>query len=834
MADFWSRMFRRIQMLPIQLSFTLDMDAEGRHVVHVRKMTDNGVENITDVRPLLRYGYQEESPDGRKIYVVSGADWHILQSVKSLNPEYATDGALVFDVLPPVLSYLRQKTNVNEAPVSQQVAIEAKPLQPAMIVDFDPERGATVKTGYRDGDSAELIAPTQLKVTQDGKWARFGNRFVPLPKALTADYEEMLRRGNWQIQLNDVPEFFLRDLVLYQSKFNAVLTDLAAQVRVVREPLQPVFHVDRDMPGWFSFRVEYQMDGHAVPQSEVTKVGDQHYFRLTPTTWVKMSTKEAREVQKQCEQLGALPTPEGYRLPVHAFASLEEFIKEAGGNVVISTAFQEFLNQLMDFRPDDAFVLSSAGENDLQRSGVTLRHYQRGGIQWLDWLSKNGLHGVLADDMGLGKTLQTIATMRLAYERTLSQQHSLVITPKSVLYHWEREIYRCFPAMPTHVYHGPGRRRDLLFSAKPITFITTYATVANDVETFTKIPLFYLVLDEATHIKNPSAIRTNAVKALNAAHRLALSGTPVENRPSELWSIFDFLMRGHLGRQGTFQSAFEIPIMNGDSTAANRLGRRIKPFMLRRLKEAVAQDLPEKIENEEWCELTEEQRQLYDTMQERAMQLTALLKSGEGVNYTTSILPVLTHMLQVCDHPAIINHIEKPLNGRSEKFDWAVEKIEEILAGNEQVVVFSRFLGMLSLFENALTAQKVRYIRIDGSTDNRQALIDLFNAGQAQVALCSTLAAGHGINLTAANHVIHADRWWNPAVEDQSTDRVHRIGQHRTVHVHRIIVKGTLEERLDKLLGKKRDMAGRIIDAAGGPMGGWTREELIELLRPLD
>ena len=410
-------------------------------------------DSITDVRPLLRYGYQEESPDGRKIYVVSGADWHILQSVKSLNPEYATDGALVFDVLPPVLSYLRQKTNVNEAPVSQQVAIEAKPLQPAMIVDFDPERGATVKTGYRDGDSAELIAPTQLKVTQDGKWARFGNRFVPLPKALTADYEEMLRRGNWQIQLNDVPEFFLRDLVLYQSKFNAVLTDLAAQVRVVREPLQPVFHVDRDMPGWFSFRVEYQMDGHAVPQSEVTKVGDQHYFRLTPTTWVKMSTKEAREVQKQCEQLGALPTPEGYRLPVHAFASLEEFIKEAGGNVVISTAFQEFLNQLMDFRPDDAFVLSSAGENDLQRSGVTLRHYQRGGIQWLDWLSKNGLHGVLADDMGLGKTLQTIATMRLAYERTLSQQHSLVITPKSVLYHWEREIYRCFPAMPTHVYH---------------------------------------------------------------------------------------------------------------------------------------------------------------------------------------------------------------------------------------------------------------------------------------------------------------------------------------------------------------------------------------------
>ena len=230
--------------------------------------------------------------------------------------------------------------------------------------------------------------------------------------------------------------------------------------------------------------------------------------------------------------------------------------------------------------------------------------------------------------------------------------------------------------MPGVVYHGAGRRRDLLRSARPFVFITTYATAANDVEAFVETPLLYLVLDEATAIKNPTAVRTNAIKALNAAHRLALSGTPVENRPIELWSLFDFLMRGHMGKQATFQRQFENPIMSGDGAAAERLGKRIRPFMLRRTKSAVAKDLPEKIETQEWCELTAEQRQLYGEKQEQAQSLTALLKSGEKVDYATSILPVLTYLLQVCDHPAIINHRNDPLAGRSEKYDWVVENIE--------------------------------------------------------------------------------------------------------------------------------------------------------------
>ncbi len=834
MSRLWRRLFRRVKVVPLKLGFSLDMDTEGRHQVHVQKVYDDRFEIVADVRPLFRYGYREESFDGREVHVVSEVDWQILQSIRNLNPKLAADGALIFDILPPVLAYLRQQKNVRESDTSQQITIQIEPLEPRIVVDFNPEVGAEVKVSYRDSGSSDAISHSQLSISPDGHWARFGNRFVALPKPLNSAQAHLFQQGGRKVPLVDVPEFFQRDLVLYRNQFNAVMTDLASQVRVIDEPLQLVFHLDQNAPGWLSFQVEYHAGDVSVTHDQIMKASHQQYYRLTPTTWLKVNHKRTQEVAEGYEKLGAESTSEGFRVPARAFANLEEFIQEVGGTMVVSQAYQQYLDQLIGFKWDDTFPLSPVAEADLARVGVILRRYQRGGIQWLNWLSINGLHGVLADDMGLGKTLQAIAAMRLAYERTLSQQHSLIITPKSVLYHWERELNRFFPSMLTHVYHGPARRIDLLQSARPITFITTYSTATNDVDAFAKIPLLYLVLDEATQIKNPTALRTNAVKSLNATHRLALSGTPVENRPSELWSLFDFLMRGHLGRQVTFQHQFEAPIMNGDRSATEKLRRRIQPFMLRRMKTEVAEDLPPKIECEEWCELTGEQRQLYGAMQDQARRLTILLKSGVHVDFTSSILPILTHLMQICDHPSIINQRSDPLNGRSEKFDWVVEKLEEIIVGQEQVVIFSRFLGMLSLLERATQERSIGYIRIDGSTVDRQARIDRFNDGKAQVALCSLLATGHGINLTSANHVIHADRWWNPAVEDQATDRVHRIGQSRTVHVHRIIVGGTLEERLDRLLKNKRDMIDRIVGFADRPLGGWTREELIELLRPLD
>jgi SNF2 family DNA or RNA helicase len=357
--------------------------------------------------------------------------------------------------------------------------------------------------------------------------------------------------------------------------------------------------------------------------------------------------------------------------------------------------------------------------------------------------------------------------------------------------------------------------------------------VANDIDALAQIPFYYVVLDEATNIKNPMTKRAQGIKALNAVHRCALSGTPVENRPAELWSLFDFLMRGHLGRHGAFQRRFESPILNGDKPAADALGRRIRPFLLRRVKEEVAKDLPEKIEMTEWCELTEEQRNLYGALQASASAIHDALVKGEQIDYTSHILPVITKLKQICDHPAIVTGRRLPIEGRSQKFDWVIEKVGEILGQREQVVIFSHFLEMLNLLQRAIDKFSAPYIRIDGSTNNRQQWVDQFNQGKARVALCSLQAAGHGITLTGANHVIHADRWWNPAIEAQATDRVHRIGQEKTVYVYRILTEGTLEERIDQLLEQKRVIAGQIMNAAGAQRLQWTREDLIEILKPL-
>ncbi|GIK54362.1 MAG: hypothetical protein BroJett015_00250 [Chloroflexota bacterium] len=549
---------------------------------------------------------------------------------------------------------------------------------------------------------------------------------------------------------------------------------------------------------------------------------------------MKNDQKIVQKTEKRLRDLEAELTLHGYRSPISQFATLEDFIESIGGKAELSAAYQAFLDQLTSFKADENFRLSPAAERQLKKAHIALRPYQRAGIHWLDWLFNNHLHGLLADDMGLGKTLQSISLLHRAYEQTNSRQHSLILTPKSVIHHWKRELERFFPDIRTYEYHGPSRRKDYLQASTPITFISTYETVTNDLDTLKTVPFFYIILDEATRIKNPDSKRAQAVKALNGAHRLALSGTPVENQPAEMWSLFDFLMRGHLGKHGTFQRVFENPITAGDNKAAQKLGRRVKPFMLRRIKEDVANDLPEKIPMDEWCELSPEQRQLYGALQDQAKQIHESLRRGESVNYAANILPLLTKLKQICDHPALITQQNIPLMGRSEKFDWIVDKIGEIVQQREQVVVFSHFLGMLNLLEEALGQKKLSYIRIDGSTNKRQNLIDKFNRREQSVALCSIQATGYGINLIAANHVIHADRRWNPATENQATDRVHRIGQEKTVYVYRIMVRGTLEERIDALLSSKQEIADTIVKAAGEGARQWSREELLELLRPLD
>lgn len=833
--DWLGRSLRKVAQQRLTLSYAMDMDADGRHVVQVFRQVGEAQEPVADVWALLSYDYHELGDDGRVIYAVGQEDRQILLALRSLNPTIADNGALRFEVTPPILQYLRKKPVVVEQPASQAMTIADKPLKPTLKVAFDPKVGLTLETGYAVDEAGTLVAADQLPKVGDGQYVRIGKTFMSLPATISEAAQKLLHTPFLQLPPDQIPEFFTRDLVLLKHDFNAVLTDAAHQIRVIDETSAPIVKVNKTATGWLEFQVEYKIGDQSWAQAALMKKGVDKYQQLDATTWVKTNRKILADVQKQLEALGAVASGDSYRLPVAQFASLEEFISDIGGVRELGAAYQAFIDQLTGFQADQNFTLVEPIEQQLQAHQVTLRAYQREGIHWLHWLGSHGLHGLLADDMGLGKTMQVICALGHAYHQGGSTKPTLIIAPKSVLIHWQRELQRCLPQVVISIYHGAQRQqmRQLFRATKPIIFISTYATVTNDIDERSKVPFFYLILDEATHIKNPNARRTQGIKALNAVHRIALSGTPVENRPAELWSLFDFLLRGHLGRYGTFQRLFEAPITNGSTDATAALGRKVRPFMLRRMKEEVAKDLPNKIEMTEWCDLTEEQKQLYGSFQAAAKGVYDALREGQQINYTTNILPILTKLKQICDHPAIVTDQKQPIAGRSEKFDWIMEKVESILAHGEQVVIFSHFLGMLDLIQVAITKLNVPYIRIDGGTNHRQALMDQFNQGAAKVALCSLQAAGVGITLTGANHVIHADRWWNPAIEDQATDRVHRIGQNKTVYVYRILTEGTLEERIDQLLAQKRDMADQIVGAAGQIRLQWTREELLEILKPL-
>jgi len=708
-------------------------------------------------------------------------------------------------------------------------------LKASANISFNPDTGLEIKTGFKTDNSEEIIPKNKLNKSIDGKYARIGKNFIPLPD-IGENFQEWFDDEEIKsIPLDEIPEFIQRDLVIIMNEFNAVLTDLVKEINIVRDPIKPVVYIDNKSRGWLDFNILFFAGEILIPPDLLEKKNkEDYYIRINTTTWVKNDPYIQDKVEREIQKIGAEKSKDFYRLPIHEFVSLEEFIKDIGGNSKVSKAYQDLIDQLTNFTRNEDFQLPDNVEKYITKNGYNLRPYQRSGIHWLNWLRSNHLHGILADDMGLGKTLQALCVMRIAYDENRANQLSLIITPKSVLHHWDRELKRVFKNIRSCIYHGPNRKRSLLNTNQPIIFITTYETLRRDIEFFSRVPFLYLILDEATKIKNPDAKRTRAIKSLNAVYRLALSGTPIENRPSELWSLFDFLMRGHLGKFGTFARVYEEAILSGDKNKTYSLGKRISPFVLRRKKEQVAKDLPEKIFINESCELTNEQRLLYSGIIEKYKNIREDLINGLSVDYTSCILPILTYLKQVCDHPAIITKKNNPLLGRSEKFDLIIEHIDDIVKSGEKVVVFSHFLGMMDLIEKQIGKNNFSFIRIDGSTNKRQDLIDEFNEGNSNVAILSLRAASHGINLTSANHVIHADKWWNPAIEDQATDRVHRIGQERTVFVYKILVEGSLEERIENLINAKRNMADQIMGAATNNQQKWTKEDLIELLRQLD
>ena len=480
-----------------------------------------------------------------------------------------------------------------------------------------------------------------------------------------------------------------------------------------------------------------------------------------------------------------------------------------------------------------------------------LRPYQLTGLRWLAFLSKFGIGTCLADDMGLGKTIQLLALMQ--HERLDNQSAigpTLLIAPTSVVGNWCREIDKFAPELQVHVHHGPERPlgEDFAMVVSNVdVVITTYGLVHRDQSTLNLISWFRVALDEAQYIKNPPTKQAQSIRSLKAWHRVALTGTPVENRLVELWSIMEFLNPGYLGPASTFRRAIARPIeQRRDSEKTEQLRRMIQPFVLRRLKTdaTVIDDLPDCVQTKEYANLTKEQASMYEQVVNRMM---TEVEQSEGIQRRGLVLSTLVKLKQICNHPAhygqaghqdgIILPDSAPLglqSSRSGKASRMVSLLEEVLATGEKALVFTQFREMGRLLSAMIQHDlDCETLFLHGGTPpkRRQQFIDRFQSdeGNIPVFILSLKAGGVGLNLTAANHVFHYDRWWNPAIENQATDRAFRIGQKRTVQVHKFVCTGTLEERIDQMLEQKTELADNIV----GSGESWISELSVGQLRDM-
>ncbi|WP_460661280.1 DEAD/DEAH box helicase [Kribbella swartbergensis] len=457
---------------------------------------------------------------------------------------------------------------------------------------------------------------------------------------------------------------------------------------------------------------------------------------------------------------------------------------------------------------------------------ATLREYQRRGVAWMAQLAELGLGGCLADDMGLGKTIQVIAL----HLQLRGRGPTLVVCPSTLLGTWEREFDRFAPDVPTRRYHGAGRTLSDL--APDEVVLTTYGVVRQDHQVLGEVFWGLAVADEAQHAKNPLSRTARALRTLPSATRIALTGTPVENRLSELWSILDWAAPGLLGTLDRFRHDVAVPVERyHDEEATARLARVTRPFLLRRRKSdpGIAPELPQKTEHDVVVPLTVEQATLYQAV---AKETLAKIESAEGIARRGLVLSLLTQLKQVCNHPAQFLHEPGPLERRSGKLAALDELLDVILAEGESVLIFSQYVEMCRLIEAHLAARRIKTLFLHGGIGvrKREELVGQFQAGEAQVFLLSLKAGGVGLTLTRATHVVHYDRWWNPAVEDQATDRAYRIGQDRPVQVHRLVTENTLEDRISTVIAAKRDLADAVVGSGEAWLSELSDAELTELV----
>jgi len=655
---------------------------------------------------------------------------------------------------------------------------------------------------------------------------------------------------------NAVLNFLAREFAKLQGEWSVTL-DEQLENRTMKniERVEPQFQITSSGVQWFDLGVVFaSSSGETFSPTDIQRLilSGQCHTRLRNGKMAVIDTGAVEELQEVLLDCAPQQHAQGYRITSKQAGFLEATLRQhTDWRVQAPSAWRERAAK----QSGDA-KLECPPLGDLE---TVLRPYQKQGVAWLGFLRENGFGGILADEMGLGKTLQTLAFLRFIRQTQPGVGPMLIVCPTSLVFNWVAEARKFTPELKVLALHGPDRHSGFEQIHAHDIVVTSYALIRRDAERYRGLEFDTVALDEAQHIKNRQTQNAQAVKAVRARQRMVLTGTPLENSVLDLWSIFDFLMPGYLGTARDFRERYELPIAKEkDGKAQTRLARRLRPFMLRRLKAEVASDLPAKLEQVAFCELTPDQRSVYQQLIEASRKEVLEAVGAQGVAKSRMlVLTALLRLRQVCCDLRLLKlpkrsdgvrecgsdantspNLQNPdtptlpsAPSSSGKLEMFGELLEEVIDGGHRLLVFSQFVGMLTLLKEKLTAEGIEFCYLDGSTTDRAGIVERFQTNATiPVFLISLKAGGVGLNLTGAVTVVHFDPWWNPAVEDQATDRAHRIGQTKVVTSYKLITRDTVEEKILTLQNRKREIIQATIGGEEEFAAALNWEEIQELL----
>lgn len=742
-------------------------------------------------------------------------------------------GKFIYEELPK----LRKVIDVNiDENISKLMLEERPPLNiVTMGIDYDQSLKATLEFEY-DGVRVPFSKTSEktpyITVKKQGEdfvyWIKRNYKHeIEAYNMLLACRFVPMQTNNLALEKENAIDFYNYYIKQAGEGWKFVEKDDISFFKLMDEPFRMCAKIDFSQESQDSFEIQlYGRVGEEIINfDEVydTIQSGEKYSRIRSLGFVEFPAQNIYAMMRAFNSFDVYRNDEN-KFTVKTYrAGLISELKNLDVELVLSDEFKTFWEQMSTFSTHD-------GTNLPTHATAEFREYQLKGFGWLWFMYKYGLNGILADDMGLGKTLQALTVLQKAKEVDGSMP-TLVICPTTVVFNWESEIQKFAPELTCLKLAGSDRKNHFKEIPNYDVVITSYALIRRDIKHFKDINFRYIILDESQNIKNAMSQTAQAVKQLQANHKLALSGTPIENKLEELWSVFDFLMPGFLLSVAEFNARYVNPIMERqDKTVEKRLKLQIYPFILRRMKRDVAKDLPDKVENIAYCELTDEQKDFYlQVLDSTKEELFKSIEQNGLEKSRLSIFSALLRLRQICCHPRLYDKENVKHIISSGKFEKLKSMLEEIISEGHRVLLFSQFVNMLDIVKGWLEREGIEYEYLTGKTKDRQAAVEHFNNSKIPIFLISLKAGGTGLNLTGADYVIHYDPWWNPAVEDQATDRAYRIGQTKKVFVYRLITKNTVEEKIQKLKTIKRNLVDSVISVDRNIVKSLTMDDIREI-----